>query len=76
MNPQREEIAAIELENTPRWVAEHMIRLCDRIQKLETELNAACEGSYQRISFLNMLLDRVEAIEAHLGRQSEEKAKP
>lgn len=35
IDKQADRIAAIELENTPRWVAEHMIELCRRIEELE-----------------------------------------
>lgn len=35
IDKQAANIAAIELENTPRRVAEHMIELCRRIEELE-----------------------------------------
>lgn len=39
IDKQADQIAAIELENTPRWVADHMIELCRRIEELEHRID-------------------------------------
>lgn len=71
---QRDEIASIELEQTPRWVAEHLMRLCDRVDRLEWDLAAALRGTAERTQMLRTLADTIAAIEAHLMRDAESQA--
>lgn len=71
---QRDEIASIELEQTPRWVAEHLMRLCDRVDQLESDLAAALRGTAERTQMLRTLADQIAAIEAHLMRDAESQA--
>lgn len=71
---QRDEIAAIELSQTPRWVAEHMMRLCERVDRLESDLADALRGTAERTQMLRKLGDRIDAIELHLMRQAESDA--
>lgn len=68
---QRDEIGAIELERTPRWVADHMMRLCERVERLESDLAAALQGTAERTQMLRKLADQIDAIEQHLMRQAE-----
>lgn len=73
MRPQ-DFIASIELDRTPRWVADHLIAAHDRIDALEAALKAALEGTAERTNMLKKLADQIEVIEQWLMRQAEANA--
>lgn len=71
---QQDEIAAIQLEQTPRWVAEHLIRLCERVERLEADLKAATTGSDERYALLRQIKDRIDTVEQFLMAEAEREA--